>query len=336
MDEEEIDIERTELMKFYLAPLEGVTGYIFRNAHCEYFHPADKYFTPFITPGINSSRRSKALRDVLPENNRAPGIVPQILTNRTDEFIYTEKQLKDMGYEEINLNLGCPSGTVVAKGRGSGFLAFKDELNRFLDEIYSKTELKISIKTRLGKNSAEEFDGLLDIYNQYPLEELIIHPRTREDFYKGVPNLDMFRLGLEKSKCPVCYNGNIFTKKDYEIFCQKFPGVECIMIGRGLVANPALLHSLSGDKETLNKKVFREFHDRIYSDYQELLSGDTNLLYKMKELWNYMIWMFSEAEKYNKKIKKSKKLKDYNRLIDELFDTQEISDIQGFKPNCAE
>lgn len=172
-------------MKFYMAPLEGITGYVFRNAHYEYFHPADKYFTPFITPGLNSSLKSKALKDVLPENNHGPFIVPQILTNRADEFIYTEKQLGEMGYTEINLNLGCPSGTVVAKGRGSGFLAFRDKLDAFLDEIYSTAEMKISIKTRLGKESAEEFEALLDIYNQYPLEELIIHPRTREDYYRG-------------------------------------------------------------------------------------------------------------------------------------------------------
>ena len=206
-----------------MAPLEGITGYVFRNAHYAYFHPADKYFTPFITPGLNSSLKSKALKDVLPENNHGPFIVPQILTNRADEFIYTEKQLGEMGYTEINLNLGCPSGTVVAKGRGSGFLAFRDKLDAFLDEIYSTAEMKISIKTRLGKESAEEFEALLDIYNQYPLEELIIHPRTREDYYRGLPNDEAFRMGAEKSRCPVCYNGNIFTKEDYRSVSEKFP-----------------------------------------------------------------------------------------------------------------
>lgn len=320
-------------MKFYLAPLEGITGYVFRNAHYDYFHPADKYFTPFITPGLNSSLKSKALKDVLPENNHGPAVVPQILTNRADEFIYTEKQLGEMGYTEINLNLGCPSGTVVAKGRGSGFLAFRDKLDAFLDEIYSRTEMKISIKTRLGKESWEEFDALLDIYNQYPLEELIIHPRTREDYYKGLPNLEAFRLGVEKSRCPVCYNGNIFTGEDYHGFLKKFPETDCMMIGRGLVANPALLDILHNETTLVDKTVLRRFHDRIYEDYGSMLYGETNLLYKMKELWNYMICIFSDSKKYGKKIRKAQKLKDYERIVDELFEMQEIAEGIGFTPN---
>ena len=176
-------------MKYYIAPLEGVTGFVFRNAHSKFFKPADKYFSPFITPGINSTRKSKALKDVLPENNTCPNVIPQILTNRADEFNFTAMQLKEMGYDEINLNLGCPSGTVVGKRRGSGFLPYLNELDAFLEDIYTFAEKesgpKISIKTRLGKDDPAEFDAILDIYNQYPLEELIIHPRTREEFYKG-------------------------------------------------------------------------------------------------------------------------------------------------------
>jgi tRNA-dihydrouridine synthase len=318
-------------MKFYMAPLEGVTGYIFRNAHYDYFHPADKYFTPFITPGLNSRRTSKALKDVLPENNRGPYIVPQILTNRADEFIYTAGQLKEMGYEEINLNLGCPSGTVVGKRRGSGFLAFQEELNTFLEEIYREVDMKISIKTRIGKDQPEEFDTLLDIYNQYPLEELIIHPRTREEYYRGTPNREMFRLGLEKSRCPVCYNGDIFTKADYENFCREFPEVTSVMIGRGLIANPALLDDIIGSSKTLDKGTLRKFHDRIYSDYRELLDGDTPLLFKMKEMWNYMICLFSNSKKYGKKIRKVQSLKNYAGIIEELFENESLISGAGFR-----
>ena len=320
-------------MKFYMAPLEGITGYIFRNAHYDYFHPADKYFTPFITPGLNSRRTSKALRDVLLENNRGPKIVPQILTNRADEFIYTEKQLIEMGYDEINLNLGCPSGTVVGKGRGAGFLAFREELNAFLEAIYNTAEVKISIKTRLGKERPEEFEALLDIYNQYPLEELIIHPRTREDFYRGTPNLDMFRLGFENSRCPVCYNGNIFTVSDYESFCRQFPEVTSVMLGRGLVADPALIDRILGEEKAVDKALLRAFHDRVYSEYEAMLSGEVPLLYKMKELWNYMICQFTNGKKYGKKIRKAQSLKKYHEIINELFEIEELIDGAGFKPN---
>ena len=317
-------------MKYYIAPLEGVTGYVFRNAHYQFFHPADKYFSPFITPGINSTRKSKALKDVLPENNKGPRVIPLILTNRSDEFNFTAKQLQDMGYDEINLNLGCPSGTVVGKRRGSGFLPYRDELNAFLEEIFNHAEMKISIKTRLGKDSTEEFDALLDIYNQYPLEELIIHPRTREEFYKGMPHLDVFETGLRKSRCPVSYNGNIFSKQDCEKICETFPEADSVKIGRGIVANPVLLDQIVGETDKIDKKRIRDFHDCIYEDYRVMMSGEKPALFKMKEIWGYMSWLFEDSDKYAKKIRKVQKLKDYDQIIDELFDTLEIREDAGF------
>ena len=170
-------------MKFYLAPMEGITGHIYRNSYEKYFHNIDKYFTPFIVPNQSVSLKTKELKDLLPQNNKGLNIVPQILTNDAEGFILTANKLKQLGYEEINLNLGCPAGTVVSKKRGSGFLAYPEELDKFLDEIYKIDNMKISIKTRLGKERADEFYKLIEIYNKYPLEELIIHPRTREDFY---------------------------------------------------------------------------------------------------------------------------------------------------------
>ena len=180
-------------MKYYLAPMEGITGYIYRNAYEKFFHNIDKYFTPFIVPNQSRSLKTKELRDILPENNQGMNIVPQILTNDSEGFIVTAKKLKQLGYNEVNLNLGCPAGTVVSKNRGSGFLALRDELDRFLEEIYKIEDMKISIKTRIGKDTPEEFYKLIEIYNKYPLEELIIHPRTREDFYGNTPNLEVFK-----------------------------------------------------------------------------------------------------------------------------------------------
>ena len=317
-------------MKYYIAPLEGVTGFVFRNAHYRFFQPADKYFSPFITPGINSTRKSKALKDVLPEHNKGPRVIPQILTNRADEFNFTAVQLKEMGYDEINLNLGCPSGTVVGKRRGSGFLPFLNELDAFLEDIYTfaekETGQKISIKTRLGKDRPEEFDALLDIYNQYPMEELIIHPRTREEFYKGVPHLDVFAKGLEMSKAPVCYNGNIFTKEHNDRILDQFPNVDSIMIGRGMIVNPALLDQISGKTERVDKKVLKEFHDCLYEGYEEIMYGEKPLLFKMKEVWGFMIWMFADNKKFAKKIRKAQHLKAYEEIIEELFDQLDISE----------
>ena len=270
----------------------------------------------------------------MPENNEGLNVVPQILTNDSEGFIITAKKLKDLGYNEINLNLGCPSGTVVSKYRGSGFLAKREELDKFLDEIFKMDDMKISIKTRIGKDKPEEFYELINIYNKYPLEELIIHPRTREDFYGNKPNLEIFKDALSLSKSSVCYNGDIFTVKDYNNFIDCFPSVEKIMIGRGILANPGLLDDIKESK-SLDKEKLKEFHNEIFMNYRKVFNEDKNAIYRMKELWGYMIYIFSDNKKYIKKIKKAQRLEDYNEAVLSLFKEQEIirgvglfSDIQ--------
>ena len=234
-------------MRFYLAPMEGITGYIYRNAYEKFFHNIDKYFTPFIVPNKSRSLKTKELRDILPENNEGMNIVPQILTNDFEGFIVTARKLQQLGYNEVNLNLGCPAGTVVSKNRGSGFLALREELDKFLEEIYKIEDMKISIKTRIGKDTPEEFYKLIEIYNKYPLEELIIHPRTRQDFYGNKPNLEIFKDALSLSKSPVCYNGDIFIVEDYNKLVNSFPEVDKVMLGRGVLANPGLIGDIKGN-----------------------------------------------------------------------------------------
>ncbi|MBP5774875.1 MAG: tRNA-dihydrouridine synthase family protein, partial [Clostridiales bacterium] len=182
-------------MKIYIAPLEGITGYIFRNAFNKVYGNADKYFAPFITPSEKCAVTPRDKKELAPENNRGMYLVPQILTCRSDGFINAMKELKEMGYKEVNLNLGCPSGTVCAKGKGAGFLPETTALSKFLDEIYSAAateSMKISIKTRLGYYNPEEFYDLAEIFNAFPVSELIVHPRIRGDFYKGEPRKEYF------------------------------------------------------------------------------------------------------------------------------------------------
>jgi len=310
-------------MNYYFAPMEGLTGYIYRNAHKAFFNNIDKYFSPFIVANQSESFKTKELNDVLPENNKGIVLIPQILTNNAKDFIHTSKKLKLLGYNEINLNLGCPSGTVVSKNRGSGFLAKREELDMFLDEIFSESITKISIKTRLGKDRCEEFYDLIQIFNKYPIEELIIHPRIQKDFYKNKPNLKIFKDALTLSKNPVCYNGDIVTVKDYKEFCNDFNSVETLMIGRGLLANPGLISDIENNTK-LEKKLLKDFHDKIYEDYKEILFGDRNVLFKMKELWFYMMPMFSDNAKYAKKIRKSERLHDYDEAVLSLFREQDI------------
>ncbi len=324
-------------MKFYYAPLEGITGYIYRNAHHTHFGSGmDKYFSPFIVADQTNTLKSKERNDILPENNKDISLIPQILTNNSRDFINTANKIKDFGYEEINLNLGCPSGTVVTKRRGAGLLAYKEELNVLLEEIYSHAVTEISVKTRLGIEDPEEFFELMAIFNQYPLKELIIHPRVQKDMYKNKPRLEVFKAGLESSKSPVCYNGDIFTLSDYIAFTEAFPEVDAMMMGRGLLTNPGLVERIQSECEIgkapskMDKAQLRAFHDEIYQEYQSILFGERNVLFKMKELWHYMIKAFSNPEKYAKKIKKAEKLRDYEEAVTKLFNEQEILETFGF------
>lgn len=319
-------------MKYYFAPMEGITGYIYRNAYKKFFDNIDKYFTPFIVPNNSRSLKTKELRDILPENNKGINIVPQILTNDSEGFIFTANKLKQLGYDEINLNLGCPSGTVVAKNRGSGFLAKRDELDKFLEEIFKIDDMKISIKTRIGKDTPDEFYKLIEIYNKYPMEELIIHPRTQKDFYGNKPNLEVFRDALKLSKNDICYNGDIFTKEDNDKLIKEFNQVNKFMLGRGILANPGLINEIKNNT-FIDKKTLKNFHDEVFNEYRELFNEDRNAIFRMKELWGYMVHIFSDNKKYAKKIKKAQKLDAYNDAVSSLFEEQEIIKGAGLFTN---
>ena len=305
-------------MKYYLAPLEGVTTYVYRNAYHKYFRQMDKYFTPFIVPHREKKFSTRELKELSPEHNAGLKVIPQLLTNNVEDFLKTAKDIKALGYDEINLNFGCPSKTVVTKKRGSGFLAYPDELDAFLDEVFERTDMKISVKTRIGKEDPEEFHRLLEIYNKYPIDELTIHPRIQTDYYKNTCNWDMYEIAYTQSKNPICYNGDVHSKSYYDMFLERFPSTEAVMLGRGIIANPGLVSVLEEGK-ALNKETLRAFHDQILADYVEISSGDRNVLFKMKELWFYMISLFEDADKLHKKIKKTERVSEYEAIISTLF-----------------
>lgn len=310
-------------MKYYLAPLEGITSYVYRNAYHQYFHPMDKYFTPFIVPHKEKKFSTREKKELTPENNQGLFVVPQLLTNNAEDFLKTAKDITAFGYKEINLNLGCPSGTVVSKKKGSGFLAFPEELDAFLYEIFEKADFDISIKTRIGKENPEEFYRLLEIYNKYQMKELIIHPRVQKDMYKNVPNWNMYELAYRESKNPICYNGDIFTPEKCDEFRKRFPQTDIVMLGRGIIANPALVNQIEQEEIDLRDKL-RSFHDMVYEEYQKISSGEKNVLFKMKELWFYMGSQFVGSEKLMKKIRKTEKLKDYESIARILFETCDL------------
>ncbi|WP_312501156.1 tRNA dihydrouridine synthase [Lacrimispora sp.] len=315
-------------MKYYFAPMEGITGYVYRNAHRKFFKQVDVYFTPFIVPTQNRKFTSREKNDFLPEHNVGLHVIPQILTNKGENFIWAAKELNQFGYEEVNLNLGCPSPTVVSKGRGSGFLGEPELLDIFLDQIFSSLDMKISVKTRIGKDSPEEFGRLMEIYNKYPIEQLIIHPRIQKDFYRNEPNWEVMKKAVSLSRNPLCYNGNLFSAEDYKEFTADFPSINSVMLGRGMVANPGLAGEMKNG-EKMDKRQLKSFHDEVLKGYEEIMSGDRNVLFKMKELWAYMIQMFDGAEKHGKKIRKSQHLADYRAEVDSLFGELDLKESAG-------
>ncbi len=309
-------------MRYYFAPMEGVSGYIYRNAYHKQFHNVDRYFTPFIAPKKNHAMSSKERNDVLPEHNVGMEVIPQILTNQAEYFLHTSSVLADMGYTEVNLNLGCPSSTVVTKKKGAGFLSEPDRLEHFLEDVIKGLEplgMQLSIKTRIGMRNAEEFADLLDLYNDFPLSELIIHPRLQTDLYNNTPDWNAFRQATETSKHTLCYNGDLFTPETYRAFCETFPNIDRVMFGRGILRNPCLLDVIQ-KQGSVDYGRIRLFHGDILNGYIEAFSGDRPVLFKMKELWGHMLPLFADGEAYAKKIRKVEHIGEYKLIVDRLFD----------------
>lgn len=323
-----------------LAPLEGITTYVYRNAYAHHFGDIDRYYTPFLSLHKEKEFNHKERQEILPENNEGLQVIPQVLTNSADDFLKAANKLKALGYEEVNINMGCPSGTVTTKAKGAGMLADTERLKAFLDEVFAQTPMKISVKTRLGVESPEEWDALIELFNQYPISKLIVHARVRADFYQNTPNLDAFGKALERSRNPLCYNGDIYTLEDYEKLCETFPSLEDVMMGRGILRNPFLPSQIC-DKQADNvgrqsisagvrldardtcgevsMEKLRAFHDEIYASYQAIQFGDRNILFKMKELWHYMLNALPDGEAFVKKMKKVNNCADYESLIRMMF-----------------
>lgn len=305
-------------MRVYFAPMEGITGYLYRQAHHRCFGGVDRYYMPFLSPGQGHRFTRRDLQDVLPEHNQGLRAVPQLLTKRSEDFLWCAGALADMGYGEVNLNLGCPSGTVAAKGKGSGFLAFPEALDRFLEEIFAAAPVKISVKTRLGVRDPDEFGPILEIYNKYPIAELTIHPRVQKDFYKNHVRLDHFAAALAACRCPVCYNGDLAAVSDCAACSARFPAAQALMLGRGLIADPALARKLRGGPGA-SREELRAFHDGLYRSYAAAFGSERNAMLRMKEVWFYLIHLFQDGERLSKRIKKAADPRDFEGAAAEIF-----------------
>lgn len=317
-------------MLIYFAPLEGVTDFTYRRTHSAHFGGIHKYFIPFVSPTQNLCWTPRDIAAISPAHNAGLPVVPQVLTRHADHFFWAAQALCDMGYGEINLNLGCPAGTVTAKGKGAGMLTDADALRRFLDAVYAKAPLPVSIKTRLGFADVSEWAALLDVYSQYPVSELIVHARTRAAFYAGAPHQEAFAESFARCKFPLVYNGDLFTAGDCRALIDACPRTHALMIGRGLIANPALARSFAGG-EALTRPALRGFHDALFAAYLAQYPPHV-VLGKMREVMKHAVFCFESPEKPLKAIRKACHLRAYEEAVAQLFDAHAFTSEPCFLP----
>ena len=307
-------------MEYYFAPMEGVTGAIYRRIHHTYFPGADAYYMPFLTPTRDRVFTPRDLRETAPEHNRGFRAVPQLLTRDPGDFCWAANALFDMGYDEVNLNLGCPSGTVVAKGKGAGLLGDLPALEALLEGIFAGVRGPVSVKTRLGLESPEEFGPLLELFARYPISLLIVHPRVRKDFYREPVRRGEFARACRDYPGPLCYNGGLRTKKDCEDLHRDFPRVQSLMLGQGLLRNPALIRQARGGSGP-GREELAAFHDALYRSYLEAFRSGRNTVFHMKELWSYWGDLFEGGEKLLKQIRKAQDTAQYESAAAQILRT---------------
>ncbi|MBR6229648.1 MAG: tRNA-dihydrouridine synthase family protein [Eubacterium sp.] len=306
-------------MEYCFAPLEGITGSVFRCCYDRHFGGIDVYYTPFVTTRDGGIMKKKEKRDILPENNPGLNLVPQIMTNRAHEFIRASEHMEEMGYREVNLNLGCPSGTVVPKGKGAGFLRHPEELDRFLEEIFDGCPIAISIKSRIGFSSPEEFPKLLAIFNRYPVKQLILHLRTRKEMYSGQVHMEAFTYACQNATMPLCYNGDIRTEEDVKRIQDTVGDVKpvsSVMIGRGFLSYPGFVGNPEKKGDYTDRQRVLAFVRDLEEVYSRVLFGETPLLFKMKELWSFLKDSFPDGDQLFRRIKKVRRISEYHRIID--------------------
>lgn len=304
-----------------LAPLRGLTDSIFRNTYATFYSGIDWAVTPFLTTVKGSRIKASHLREVLPENNQRLPVIPQILSKSADNFIPLAAALHDMGYGIINWNLGCPFPMVAKKNRGSGLLPHPHLVDAFLDRVLNAIPNRLSIKLRLGYDDPEEIKELLPIFDRYPLDCLIIHPRTGKQMYTGRPDESAFEACLGMTSHTVVYNGDIVTKGDMERLRCRFPTIKTWMIGRGVLADPLLPGRIKNHlkNETDEIDQFRKFHEALLNAYGAVLDGPGHLLNRMKGFWYYFSRIFDDKFRLLKKIHRTRTLEHYRETLEKFF-----------------
>ncbi len=311
--------------------MRGITTMHYRRAFVRHFQGLDTEMAPFISTVDAARINPKLLKDVLPENNSGLPLIPQLIGNKADDFVQMAIALHDLGYDEINWNLGCPHKPIRKKRRGSGLLPHPDAVDAILDQICERSPCKISVKVRLGVSDKSELMKLIPVLNRYPLSEVVIHPRTAEQMYTGTVDLDAFEEAFQALELPVCYNGDINDLAFFQTLEKRFPTIDRFMLGRGLLSNPFLCEEIKAENSHFRKCEFTPskvcgriariigFHDELVASYEAVLHGDQPVLGKMKEFWTYQATHLSNGRQLFKKLKKSQRLATYKAIVSEFL-----------------
>ncbi|MFQ3173366.1 MAG: tRNA-dihydrouridine synthase [Flavobacterium sp.] len=304
------------------SPLQGFTDFRFRNAQNKIFGGIDTYYAPYIRLNGKMIIKTSYQRDLLPENNSELEVIPQIITNDANEFLFVAKYVQELGYKELNWNLGCPYPMVTKCGMGSGLISNTEKINQILHKVHNESDILVSMKMRLGYDTTEEILDVFPILEKYPIKNVAIHARIGKQLYKGGVHLDAFQACVDNTKLKLYYNGDITTVAKFKEMQARFPTIDHWMIGRGLIADPFLPSMIKNDSleyPTNKMELFNAFHDTLYEGYSESLSGSTHILLKMHHLWDYFSATFSNPHKVAKNIKKAKSIRNYEATVKEII-----------------
>lgn len=317
-----------------LAPLQGFTDVVFRNAWARHFSGMDQAMAPFISTMGQKRLKPSKIADVDPDRNRDLFVIPQIMGNVAEDFVFLADNLFDMGHKQVNWNLGCPHSKIAKKQRGSGLLLYPEKINGLLSRIIPAMKPSLSVKIRLGRRNKDEINSLLDVFHQHKIDEIILHPRTGEQMYTGHSDLDAFEKALNACRIPMVYNGDIVDLASYNRVRDRFPNIKRIMIGRGILSNPFLAEEIKGkpcESQKIRLARLKAFHDDLFGAYGHVFSGPGHLTGRMKGFWSYLGPSFEGHKKPLKKILKATTIQTYTDRVNAFFDQQ-----LTFNPNQQE
>ncbi len=304
----------------YLAPLQGFTDFVYRKVYDQVFQEIDAYFVPYISMK-NGVVLPKYMKEVLPEHNLQKRVVPQVLVKDSPEMLMLSNLLQRYCYTEINLNLGCPYPMVTNRGKGSGLLPSPEKVKEILTAFFDKYDLQLSVKLRAGLTSVQELEQIVTVLNDFPLKEVILHPRIAKQLYSGEISEEAFQFVADNLKHKLVFNGDIVSVEDYRNRKQQFLVVEDWMLGRGILMNPFLPAEINGCflPEVEKREKLLKFHTLMLENYLELMDNEGNALNKMHQFWAYFSYNFSNQKKAFKAIKKSKNMMKYKTEVQRLF-----------------